>query len=141
MFCAQVKQPWGQCSEACCCPVVASNDVGVCRCRAALWGGCMDLTPFSWVNMKPQVYICCTVIQAERNRSFLQEKNTGLAPLLPPSALPHLPPPKRGGAAEKGELPPGVCLVYCLHMPLGNLFLKSSDKVALLFPMARGQPE
>lgn len=40
----------------------------------------------------------------------------------------------------KGELPLRACLVYCLHMPLGNLFLKSSDKVALLFLMAHIQP-
>lgn len=40
----------------------------------------------------------------------------------------------------KGEHPPQVSLVYCLHMPLGNLFLKSNDKVALLFPMAHIQP-
>lgn len=39
----------------------------------------------------------------------------------------------------KGSFLHWVCLVYCLHMPLGNLFLKSSDKVALLFPMAQVQ--
>lgn len=62
-------------------------------------------------------------------------------PLLPPSVLPHLPlHPHAWWGHHGGELPAGLS-VYRLHMPLGSLVLKSSDKVALLFPVARGQPE
>lgn len=44
-----------------------------------------------------------------------------------PCRLPH---PESGASPTAGP-----CL-YCLHMLLGNRVLKSSDKVALLFPMA-----
>lgn len=81
-------------------------------------------------------------------RSSLPGRNAGLFLVLPPSALPYLSRDPRGqGGTHTPTSPPWkgsflhrVCLVYCLHMPLGNLFLKSSDKVALLFPMAPVQP-
>ena len=51
---------------------------------AGLWGCYLDLISFSWLRVTTQVYICCTVVQAETKQGFLPgKKNIGLASLLP----------------------------------------------------------
>lgn len=104
---------------------------------AGLWGDYLGLTSFSWVNVKPLKFTF--VIQAEINWN-LSVRRYWAGPCFA-SYCPSLPILQASSPPRKGSFLHRICLVSCLHMLLGNLFLKSSDKVALLFPMAPVQPK
>lgn len=114
---------------------------------AALWGGYLGISSFAQVNKKPLVLHLLYHNSGRNQLKFpTRQKKTGPAP-LPPGALPHFRTLRLGQGCvlpttptSRVSLACGLCPVYCLHMPLENLFLKWSDKVALLFPVAHVQP-
>ena len=75
---------------------------------AGLWGCYLDLISFSWLRVTTQVYICCTVVQAETKQGFLPGKKILAWPLF--CLFFHLPPTGAWLVGStlptmKGELP------------------------------------